>query len=43
MKKLVAVAALAVALAAISNQALAQFVGGAPCYKGEAVQPCPKP
>jgi hypothetical protein len=53
MKKLVAVAALGVALAAIpvtvamkrtgvtvgSDQALAQ----APCYKGQALGPCPKP
>jgi hypothetical protein len=54
MKKLVALAALGVALAAIPmsaamkrtgvtaglDQALAQ---AAPCYKGEALGPCPKP
>jgi len=41
MKKLVAVAALGVALAAISNQALAQFVRGAPCYPGQTAGSCP--
>ena len=41
MKKLLAVAALAVALAAISNQAFAQFVPGAPCYHGQTVGSCP--
>ena len=54
MKKFVAIAALGVALAAIpvtvamkrtgvtvgSDQALAQ---AAPCYKGQAYGPCPKP
>ena len=54
MKKLVAVAALGAALAAFpvsvamkptgvtagSDQALAQ---GGPCYKGQALGPCPKP
>jgi hypothetical protein len=43
MKKLMAVAALGAVLAAVSGQALAQFVPGAPCYNGDAVGSCPKP
>ena len=43
MKKLMAVAVLGAVLAAISNQALAQFVGGAPCYHGQTPGECPKP
>jgi hypothetical protein len=43
MKKLVALAALGIALAAISNHAFAQFVPGAPCYHGQTVGSCPQP
>ena len=54
MKKLVAVAALGVALAAIPLAVAMKGTGvtvgsdqalaqGAPCYKGDAPGPCPKP